>query len=100
MKYNKKELLKEAKKATAVETYEYTDRQNHHIHTDCVKYIGNGNFDKSEIEGLPYDKQGEVDVDIEFMDREDYDSTLCANCDMSWDDSYAEDDIVLVIVVR
>ncbi len=99
MKYNKSELIARAAEATLVETYEYTGK-NHRIHTDTVKYIGNSNFDNSEIEALPYDENGEVDVDVQLMDREDYETTILANCSSSWDDMYADDDKILVIVVR
>lgn len=99
MKYNKSELIARAEKATIVETYEYTGK-NHRIHTDTVKYIGNSNFDKSEIEDLPYDENGEVDVDVQLMEREDYETTILANCSSSWKDMYADDDKILVIVVK
>lgn len=99
MKYNKSELINRAAEATLVETYEYTGK-NHRIHTDTVKYIGNSNYDNSEIEALPYDEKGEVDVDVELMDREDYENTILANRSNTWDDMYAEDDKILVIVLR
>lgn len=99
MKYNKSELIARAAEASFVETYEYTDR-SHRIHTDFVKYIGNGNFDNSEIEELQYDENGEIDVDVQLMDKEDYESTILANCSPSWDEMYSEDDKILVIVVR
>lgn len=99
MKYNKSELIERAKEATFVETYEYTSK-NHSIHTDTVKYIGNSSFDNSEIEELPFDENGEIDVDVEMMDREDYERTILANCSSTWDDMYSDDDKILVIVVR
>ena len=70
MKYNKQELIERAKEASFVETYEYVGK-NHSIHTDTVKYIGNGSGDNSEIDALPFDENGEVDADVELMDRED-----------------------------
>lgn len=88
-----------AAEATLVETYEYTSK-NHRIHTDNVKYIGNSKFDITEIEALPYDENGEVDVDVEVMGCEDYETTILANCSVSWNDMYNEDDKILVIVVR
>ena len=90
MKYNKSELIERAKEATFVETYEYTGK-NHSIHTDTVKYIGNSGFDNSEIEELPFDENGEIDVD---------ERTILANCSSTWDDMYSDDDKILVIVVR
>lgn len=99
MKYNKSELIAKAAEATLVETYEYTGN-NHRIHTDTVKYIGNSNFDNSEIEALPYDENGEVDVDVQLMDHEDYETTILANCTNQWEDVYSDDDKILVIVVR
>lgn len=98
MKYNKSELIARAAEAASVETYEYTGKKRS-IHTDSVKYIGNGCFDNSEIEALPYDEKGEVDVDVQLMDKEDYESTILANCGCSWEDMYEEDDKILVIVL-
>ena len=99
MKYNKQELIERAKDATFVETYEYVGK-NHSIHTDTVKYIGNSSFDNSEIDALPFDENGEVDADVMLMDREDYERTILANCSSTWDDMYADDDKVLVIVIK
>lgn len=99
MKYNKSELIARASEATLVETYKYTDK-THRLHTDFVKYIGNSNFDNSEIENLPYDENGEVDVDVQLMEREDYEQTILANCGSTWDEMYQDDDKILVIVVR
>ena len=99
MKYNKQELIERAKEATFVETYEYVGK-NHSIHTDTVKYIGNSSFDISEIDALPFDDNGEVDADVELMDREDYERTILANCSSTWDDLFDDGDKVLVIVVK
>ena len=99
MKYNQSELIARAAEATHVEIYEYTDN-THRLHTDFVKYIGNGNFDATEIEALTYDENGEVDVDVELMGREDYERTILANCGSTWDDMYEEDDKILVIVLN
>ena len=99
MKYNKQELIEKAKEASFVETYEYVGK-NHSVHTDTVKYIGNSSFDISEIDALPFDENGEVDADVELMDREDYERTILANCSSSWEDMYDDGDKVLVIVVK
>lgn len=99
MKYTKEELIELAKEATVVETYEYTDK-THRIHTDTVKYIGNSEYDNTEIEALPYDENGEVDVDAELMDREDYEHTILANCCTPWEDMFEDDDKILVIAVK
>ena len=99
MKYNKQELIERAKEASFVETYEYVGK-NHSIHTDTVKYIGNGSGDNSEIDALPFDENGEVDADVELMDREDYERTILANCGTTWDDMFDDGDKVLVIVVK
>lgn len=65
-----------------------------------MKYIGNSSFDNSEIDELPFDDNGEVDADVELMDREDYERTILANCSSSWEDMYDDGDKVLVIVVK
>lgn len=99
MKYTKQEIVNATKNATFIETYTYTD-QTRRIHTDTVRYIGDGSLDKTEIEALPYDTNGEVDVDIELMDKEDYSNTILANSCERWEDACDEDDIIAVIVVR
>lgn len=101
MKYNKQDLIDMAKEANFVETYEYVCGSRH-IHTDTVKYIGNSDFDNSEIDALPFDKNGEVDADVRLMGREDYEHTLLANSSESWDDydEYDDDTKILVIVVK
>lgn len=98
MKYNKSELIAMAAQAAAVETYEYTGK-NHSIHTDTVRYIGNGLFDNSEIEELPYDENRKVDVDVELMTRETYETTILANSSSSWDDMFTDNDKILVIIL-
>jgi hypothetical protein len=99
MKYTKEELIAAVANATQVETYEYVGK-NHRIHTDTVKYIGNSCFDNSEIEALPFDENGEIDVDVEIMGEEDYNNTILANTGSYWSDMYEADDKVAVIVIR
>ena len=96
---NKKELKELTANATTVETYIYKYR-NGNIHTDNITYIGNGCFDNSEIDELPYDENGEIDVDVQIMDAEDYNSTVYANCCERFEDEHEEGDTVAVIVVR
>lgn len=99
MKYTANELKKLTANATTVETYVYKFK-NGNIHTDNVDYIGNASFDNSEIDELPYDENGEVDVDVQIMDAEDYNSTIYANCGESFGDEHEAGDTVAVIVVR
>lgn len=98
MKYNKKQLLEEAQNARFIEVYKYTD-SNRRIHTDHVEYIGNGNLDISEIDTLPYNEKGEVDADVQLMNRNDYESTILANSGQRWEDGLEENDKILVIVI-
>lgn len=99
MKYTANELKNLTANATTVETYIYK-YNNGTIHTDNVDYIGNGIFDSSEIDNLPYDEHGEIDADVQIMDAEEYNSTICANCSQRFEDTNAEGDTVAVIVVR
>lgn len=99
MKYTANELKKLTDNATTVETYVYKFT-NGNIHTDNVEYIGNASFDNSEIDELPYDENGEVDVDVQIMDAEDYNSTIYANCGERFEDEHEHGDTVAVIIVR
>ena len=99
MKYTKEELIEAVKDATQIETYRYIGK-NHHIHTDTVKYIGNTCLDNSEIEELPFDENGEIDVDVQIMGEEEYNNTILANTCEYWSDMYEADDKIAVIVIR
>lgn len=79
MKYTKEQIKDLCTEAIGIEIYKYTGK-NHRVHTDTLNYIGPGNFDETELDELPYDENGEVDVDIFLMDNEDYDRTIYANC--------------------
>ena len=70
MKYTANELKNLTANATTVETYIYKFN-NGNIHTDNITYLGNGCFDDSEIDELPYNENGEIDVDVQIMDSED-----------------------------
>lgn len=96
---SKDELIALANKADYVEVYEYINGANH-VHTDTIRYIGNGNFDVSELDCLSYDSDM-TDADVFIMDKEDYESTILANCGETWEFmGFKEDDKVLVIVER
>ena len=99
MKYTATEIKNMVKDASSIETYKYTDC-THRLHTDCIKYIGNSCFNESEIDNLPYDEDGNVDVDVEIMNGERYNETILANCSGVFTDFNEEDDKVAVIVVR
>lgn len=75
------------------ELYKYTDSTKH-IHTDTVESLD------QDVDKLPYDEKGEVDVDIQEMDKEEYSRSILANSCVAWDDMFEDDDKVLVIVVR
>ena len=78
MKYNKQEIIAAVKNANAIEVYEY-QFNNGNVHTDNLKYVGNGMFDNTEIESIPFDENGEADVDIFVMDADEYNRTINAN---------------------
>lgn len=98
MKYTRQEIIDGTKGAALIETYVFTS-SNHRIHTDNIKYVGPGTFDNQEIEDLPY-VDGEADVDIHIMDREDYESTVIVNSCETWPEDLTEDDKIAVIIIR
>ena len=98
MKYTREQLKLAVRESTLIETYQYTGI-DHRIHTDTVKYIGNSNFDNSEIDELPFDENGFIEADVFIMDEEDYSRTILANTSTTWADMFEPDDKVAVIVI-
>jgi len=92
MKYTKSEIQQMVENKY-YELYKYTDRTKR-IHTDTIESLD------QDIDKLPYDENGEVDVDIQEMDKEEYSRSILANSCIEWDDMFEDDDKVLVIVVR
>ena len=92
MKYSKSEIQSMVENKY-YELYKYTDSTKR-IHTDTVESLD------QDIDKLPYDENGEVDVDIQEMDKEEYSRSILANSCVAWDDMFKDDDKVLVIVVR
>ncbi len=92
MKYSKSEIQSMVENKY-YELYKYTDSTKR-IHTDTVESLD------QDIDKLPYDENGEVDVDIQDMDKEEYSRSILANSCVAWDDMFEDDDKVLVIVVR
>lgn len=98
MKYTKQEIIDLTKDAAMIETYVFTS-DNHRIHTDNIKYVGTGTFDNQEIDNLPY-KNGEVDVGIRIMSKEDYETTVLVNSSENWPEDLNDDDKIAVIIVN
>ena len=94
MKYNANEIKNLINGANEVEIYKYRDR-THRLHTDFITSV-----DCDDIDSLPFDGQGEIDVDVEVMDAERYNETICANGCLEFADMYEDGDKVAVIVVR
>lgn len=92
MKYTKNELQAMVN-CKYYEIYKYNDH-THRIHTDTVHPL------EQDINKLPYDDRGEVDVDVKDMDKEEYSRSMLANTSARWEDMFEDDDRVLVIVVR
>ena len=92
MKYSKNEI-REMVENKYYELYKYTDNTKR-IHTDTVESLD------QDVDKLPYDENGEVDVDIQEMDKEEYSRSILANSCATWDEMFEDDDKVLVIVVR
>lgn len=92
MKYTKNELQAMVN-GKYYELYKYNDC-THRIHTATVDPLD------QDINNLPYDEMGEVDVDVKDMDKEDYSNSILANSSARWEEMFDDDDRVLVIVVR
>ena len=92
MKYSKNEIRAMVENKY-YELYKYTDSTKR-IHTDTIESLD------QDVDKLPYDEKGEVDVDIQEMDKEEYSRSILANSCVAWDDMFEDDDKVLVIVVR
>lgn len=92
MKYSKSEIQTMVEDKY-YELYKYTDSTKR-IHTDTVESLD------QDVDKLPYDENGEVDVDIQEMDKEEYSHSILANSCTTWDEMFEDDDKVLVIVVR
>lgn len=99
MKWKLEKLLSAAERATCVETYRYKgDAED--IHESNLEYIGNGEFDDSEIEGLPFDESGEIDADVFLLDEEEYTERVLKDTGHTWESMYDKCDIVAMVIVR
>lgn len=94
MLYTKSQITEKTKSANYVEIYTKKNAQGE-IHTD--------NLDSSAelvtIDDLPYNINGEVDADIEIMDKEDYSHSVLANSSVSWEDFGWEDNDKVAIII-
>ena len=85
------------KDATEIQIWEYNDgysRRHHNIHTDHIH-----GTDYEDIDSLPYDADGNIDVDVEVMDAERYEETILANDCLYFNELFNENDKVGVIVI-
>ena len=98
MKYSNQEIKNLTKEAALIETYVFTS-DNHRIHTDNIRYIGTGTFDNQEIENLPF-VDGEADVEVHVMNKEEYEASVLANSSESWPEDLTKDDKIAVIIVN
>lgn len=73
---------------SAVEVFESRNNRKS-FHTDQIQALDDSMYSLSD-EALDY----------ELMDKEDYNSTICANSSISFSDAYEDDDVVLVILVQ
>ena len=96
--YTKEQIIERTKDAALIETYVLTGL-GRGIHTDNLKYVGTGTFDNQEIENLPFDEDGKVEVNIEIMDKEDYERTVLANSSESWSDYDLKDDDKIAVII-
>lgn len=98
--FTKEEIIERTNQAAMIETYVLTGL-GRGIHTDNLKYVGLAEFDNREIDNLPFDEEGKVEVNIEIMGKEDYEKTVLANCSQSWSDyDLADDDKIAVIILN
>lgn len=96
MLYTKEEIIEKTKSANHVEIYRLWDRR-HGIHSDYL----DSDVNIETIDDLPYNSNGQVDVDIDIMDKEDYCSTVIANSSVTWEDfDWDDNDKVAVIILN
>jgi len=94
MLYTKSQIIEKTKSANYVEIYRLWDR-SHGIYSDYLE----SDVDIETIDDLPYNIKGEVDVDIEIMDKEDYSNSVIANSSVTWEDFGWEDDEKVAVII-
>ena len=93
MKMNKKQITSALREANEIEVYEYTD-STCRIHTDFIDSLD------LDLDSLPYNAQGEIDVDIFVMDEKEYASTVLANSSISTEEFWVDGYKIGVVVLR
>lgn len=94
MLYTKSQIIEKTNSANYVEIYTKKNAQGE-IHTDNL----DSSVELDTIDNLPYNVKGEVDVDIEIMDKEDYSHSVLANSSASWEDFGWEDDEKVAVII-
>ena len=92
----KQQILDKTKDCALIEVYKTDETKR--VHTDHIKYVGLGFFDNSEIDVLPFDSNGECNIDLYIMDKAEYCSTVIVNSTEQWE--LDDDDTIAVIVVN
>lgn len=90
--HNKDYLRRIARTANHVEVCQYNDPQPHQrLHGDFIHATA---FDS--VDDLP---DRDIMCDVEVMDEDEYNDTILANSDLSFEDIYDAGDTVCVIVL-
>lgn len=92
MKYNLNEIKEMVKDCNEIEIYKFTDK-THRLHTDCIESVG------CDIDEIPTDGHGMVEAQIEVMDEQRYNETVCANDSVEFADMFDEGTKVGVVAV-
>lgn len=92
----KQKILEQTNGCALIEVYRTDDTKR--VHTDHIEYVGLGFFDNSEIDALPFDSNGECNVDLYIMDKDEYCSTVIVNSSEQWE--LDDNDTIAVIVIN
>lgn len=95
----KQEIFAACSSAALIETYTVTGK-GRGIHTDNLKYAGTGSYDNTEIENIPFDEDGEADVDVRIMGKEEYENTILVNSSEAWPEDLTDEDKIAVIIIN
>jgi len=92
MSYTREEIEQKAKGAVALEVYRFTDSTGR-LHTDFIERI-------DDLSDVNFDADGHAEGILALMDEEEYNSTILANCGVTFADIYDKGDTVCIFVVK
>ena len=102
MKYSIKEIFGLTDEAALVYAWAPTRiiRSRRDLRAEYLKYVGTSTGDIREIENLPFDENGEADVEIFIYNKEDYENLFLANTSEKWPEGLNDDDKIAIIITK